>query len=112
MSQVIEFQQYQRLAYRTTKQNKPNDVQICDYSMGLAGEVGELVNIIKKGLFHGHIISDQEIAEELGDCLWYIATLASCHGLSLEQIARDNIKKLQQRYPQGFTEQHSKVREG
>ena len=62
--------------------------------MGISGEAGEVTDYIKKLLFHGHILDKNKMKEELGDVLWYIATIGTTVGLSLEDIAESNILKL------------------
>jgi len=51
-----------------------------------------------------------EIAEELGDILWYIAALATTLKLDLGEIAQQNIKKLKKRYPEGYSDERSRER--
>jgi NTP pyrophosphatase (non-canonical NTP hydrolase) len=65
--------------------------------LGLAGEAGEVVEKFKKHLRDGADIATEDISKELGDVLWYISALASDLNLDLEQIARQNILKLQDR---------------
>jgi NTP pyrophosphatase (non-canonical NTP hydrolase) len=74
-------------------------------ALGLVGESGEVAEKIKK------IIRDQdgvlteenkvEIGKELGDVLWYIAIMADEMGLTLQQVAEDNLKKLESRKERG-----------
>lgn len=104
------FSDYQQLCERTAR-NVDNDSRLVNFSLGLAGEAGEFANLIKKGVFHGHGVRPEKVKEELGDCLWYIATLATTFNLSLEDVAASNIGKLARRYPQGFSEEKSKNRE-
>jgi NTP pyrophosphatase (non-canonical NTP hydrolase) len=74
-------------------------------TLGLAGESGELANKVKKvlrdnnGVFTDEIKKD--LAKETGDTLWYIATLANDLGYSLEEIAKENIEKLNSRKERG-----------
>ncbi len=72
-------------------------------SLGLAGEAGEFANKIKKWAWHGSTLTTEDIADELGDVLWYLADLASAYGLTLDEIATGNIAKLYRRFPHGFT---------
>lgn len=93
---MMTFAEYQKLALRTAG---PKGEAI----LGIGGEVGELQNKYKKQEYHGHEFNDGEIAEELGDILWYVAVLAASEDVDLERLAVDNIKKLRSRYPNGFT---------
>ena len=73
--------------------------------MGLAGEVGEFTELIKKWLFHSKTIDLNHAKKELGDVLWYVAMVADTMGWSLEEIMQTNIKKLENRYPIKFDTQ-------
>ena len=68
--------------------------------LGLVGEVGGLLSEYKKMLRDGALHEEfpQQVAEELGDILWYVATVATKFGLDLDQIAKDNIKKTEDRW--------------
>ena len=71
-------------------------------AMGLNGEAGEVIDILKKHIFQGHKLDTEHIAKELGDCLWYIAVCAKGAGYTLDEIAEMNKAKLRKRYPDGF----------
>jgi NTP pyrophosphatase (non-canonical NTP hydrolase) len=72
------------------------------FSMGLAGEAGEVVDLLKKVHGHGKHLDKDALKKELGDVLWYAANLASLHGLALSEVAQTNVEKLRARYPNGF----------
>jgi len=72
-------------------------------ALGIAGEAGEVADLVKKELGHGHPRNSEKMAKELGDVLWYVAALAEEYGYSLSAVATMNIEKLKARYPQGFT---------
>ncbi len=72
-------------------------------ALGLAGEVGEVVELIKKDRFHSRPLDRTKLCSELGDVLWYLTYLAASFGLTLEEIAGANRDKLRARYPDGFT---------
>lgn len=79
--------------------------------MGLNGEAGEAIDILKKHLFQGHDLDREHLAKELGDVAWYLAVSADALGYSLEQILQMNIDKLRKRYPDGFEAERSVNRE-
>lgn len=68
--------------------------------LGLAGETGELLSEFKKQLRDGdsHHLFRERVAEELGDLLWYVATVASKYGLTLGQVAEANLQKTRDRW--------------
>ena len=77
--------------------------QLANAAMGLAGESGEVVDLLKKNLFHGTDVSCEQIAEELGDVLYYVATIARQVGYTMEEIEAINREKLEIRFPEGFS---------
>ena len=75
--------------------------------MGLNGEAGECIDIVKKHLFQGHELDRVKLIDELGDCQWYIAQTAAGMGIDMDEIGQRNIAKLRARYPKGFdSEKH------
>lgn len=70
---------------------------------GLAGETGELIDLLKKHLFHGHPLDLKKARSEIGDVLHYLAVLTHVLGFTLSDVAEGNIAKLEARYPDGFS---------
>ncbi len=70
--------------------------------MGLCGESGEAIDLVKKHLHQGHPLDKEKLAKELGDIAWYLAETAYALDIPLEKILRDNLEKLAKRYPEGF----------
>lgn len=103
--------EYQNKAEVTMKKNRDMKTSLCDYGLGITGESGEVADIIKKGVFHGHTFDKEELINELGDVLWYVSAIASTIDISLDVIANTNINKLKNRYPEGFEESRSINRE-
>jgi NTP pyrophosphatase (non-canonical NTP hydrolase) len=104
-----ENKNYQELAARTLKPNRPLKDDLADYALGLS-EAGELQNKLKKYLYHGHPLDKDEIIEELGDLLWYIAAIATTLDINLTDITKKNIEKLEKRYPEGYSDTASRER--
>lgn len=96
--------EYQQACLRT----EPIDAKISKTTrienglMGLCGEAGEAMDILKKFLFQGHSLDVTHLAKELGDVAWYLAVSADALGYTLEDIFQMNIDKLKKRYPDGF----------
>ena len=107
---VLDFDVYQRLAARTNNQDLTHEQRLSMLGLGLCGEAGECVELLKKHLFHGHPLDRDKMVKELGDVLWYLAGLAGTCGIPLGDVAFLNIKKLEARYPNGFTEKASQER--
>lgn len=101
--------EYQALAQRTSHAGKRSD-KLENACLGLAGECGEVCDIVKKALFQGHALDRAGLIEEAGDVLWYLAELAAGLGVSLEDMAVQNVMKLRRRYPSGFDAGRSRNR--
>lgn len=100
----MTFEEYQQLARRTAIY--PNRGSNIIYAaLGLAGESGEVSGKVKKVIRDkGGVLDErsrQELAQELGDVLWYIATMADEIGVPLERIAAENLDKLLSRLERG-----------
>lgn len=102
---------YQKEALRTAKIVNEDYPMILNGVLGLSGESGECVDIVKKHFFQGHELDREHLAKELGDVAWYLAVAADSIGYELEDILWMNIKKLRIRYPKGFDSQKSINRE-
>lgn len=97
---------YQRLAARTINSDLSEYEQMMHALHGLAGEVGEIHSIFQKK-YQGHPINDEHLIKEIGDLLWFIAELCTSLDVSIEEVMKKNIKKLIERYPEGFDAEHS-----
>ena len=93
--------EYQQLALRTESHTENNLDRILQGVMGLAGESGECVDLVKKLIFQGHSLDSEHLMKELGDVAWYLALTADAIGYTLEEVLEANIKKLEARYPDG-----------
>ena len=108
----MEMNEYQGLAQRTANTDLDKGQRLANGALGLAGEAGEAADLIKKHLYHGHGLNTEKLKSELGDILWYVATLSRTLGLDLDEIATQNVAKLRARYPEGFSSEHSINRVG
>ena len=102
----MDFKEYQSKAGRT-RNKKGYITETANYALGMVCEAGEVGDIIKKHIFHGHTLDVENVEKEIGDVLWYMANLCNVLELDLEEIAKGNIKKLEKRYPNGFSQEDS-----
>ena len=107
----MTINEYQKLAVQTRNVELSPNATLQDGIMGLNGEAGECIDILKKHLFQNHNLDCEHIARELGDVAWYLALTAYAIGYDLETILRMNIEKVQARYPNGFVSERSINRE-
>ena len=111
----MEITAYQKKAARTLI-SKPDfaisdeQVMISWNAIGIAGEAGEVLELIKKGIYHQQGIDIEKLKKELGDLIWYIAGLSTTLGIQLEDVLKGNLHKLEIRYPQGYTAEDSRKR--
>lgn len=79
--------------------------EIC-WALGLAGETGEVVELIKKRHYHGNKdkkgdITNERILNEAGDILWYLTALLHSQGYTILDCIKANTQKLAKRHPTG-----------
>ena len=103
----MTIEEYQKLAMTTLNPALSEKDVLINGVMGLCGESGEAIDIVKKWLAQGHELDKEKLAGELGDICWYLAETATALGLSLEDIMAANIEKLKARYPDGFDSDRS-----
>ena len=107
----MTINEYQQLAMTTLNPALSKKDVLINGVMGLCGESGEAIDIVKKWLAQGHELDKEKLAKELGDICWYLAETATALGLSLEDVMIANIEKLKKRYPEGFSAEKSINRE-
>ena len=103
----MNLKDYQNLCRKTAKKFNDKEKEIMTWGLGIAGEAGDVAGCIKKTVSHGN---DQRVGtrENLGDTLWYLAMISNFYGWNLEDILKENVKKLEARFPKGFTERCAK----
>ena len=106
----MDVNTYQRQAMATLNPALNKKDVLINSVMGLCGESGEAIDIVKKWLAQGHELDREHLVKELGDIAWYLAEAATALDLSMEEILQGNIDKLKKRYPEGFDIEKSLVR--
>jgi len=89
---------------RTTSQEFSTRELIDLAALGIAGESGEIIDIIKKHFYHKKELNRDHLTDELGDLMWYVISLALTLDISFDDILTRNVEKLNRRYPSGFVE--------
>lgn len=79
--------------------------------LGLAGESGETLDMVKKWVFHDSELDKDHLKKELGDVMWYVAMICHAMGFDLDDVMQTNIDKLKARYPGGFDTYRANHRE-
>lgn len=107
--------EYQKLAARTLidrpdAQYTDKQLMLVWCAVGLGGESGEVLEVVKKGVFHQHGVDEAKLRKEIGDAQWYLSAICTVMGWQLEGIMAENIAKLEARYPNGYNSDASKNR--
>ena len=106
----MKINEYQELAMTTLNPELSKKDVLINSVMGLCGESGEAIDIVKKWLAQGHDLDKDRLIKELGDIAWYLAEAATALDVQLEDVLQANIDKLKQRYPEGFDKERSLTR--
>ena len=107
----MTINEYQQLAMVTLNKDLDEKDVLINGVMGLCGESGEAIDIVKKWLSQGHELDRDKLIGEIGDVAWYIAEIATALGVTLEDVLERNIDKLKRRDPEGFDYARSVNRE-
>lgn len=108
--QPLTVREYAELAMTTLNPELSREDALLNGVMGLCGESGEAIDLVKKHRFHGHALNREALIKELGDVAWYLAETAYGLEIPLEEVFRGNLEKLKKRYPEGFDSERSKRR--
>ena len=107
VADVLRFESnteiFQREARRSLRDDLPYEAMCSNMCMGLAGEIGEVIDIMKKHIYQGKELDITDVIEEVGDVLWYIANFCNVNNITMDECMESNIKKLRRRFPNGFT---------
>ena len=107
----MTLNEYQSLALTTLNPALSRQEVLLNGVMGLCGEAGEAIDLMKKYLHQGHALDREALLRELGDVAWYLAETAWALDATLEEVCQGNIDKLRRRYPEGFSQEKSLHRE-
>lgn len=106
----IDFDIYQRQANRTAKKSDDLNYNLTHAALGLAGEAGEFVDAVKKTAIYGKPLDVENLREEMGDLLWYVALACESLGVNMGGVAQQNIDKLKRRYPNAYADEYAIMR--
>ena len=111
-----ESKDFEALVYRLQElegQEFPSE-RLLTAAVGMSAEAGEFTEIVKKIIFQGKPVNDENLfhmKRELGDIMWYVAQACMGLNVSLDEVIEMNVHKLMARYPGGeFDVHHSENR--
>lgn len=102
----MDLQEYQKKVlqnFKPQRQLTPKEAAILDWTLGIAGEAGEIIDEVQHVIYHGQDRDIMELAKEIGDCFWYLTALCAELGISIEDILELNVAKLDYRHGGYFT---------
>lgn len=103
----MEIQEYQIKAARTNADCGSLLSNNLHMALGMQTEVAEIADVFKKHIAYGKEVDYVNVKEELGDTLWYVANMCNMNGWDMRDILSTNIKKLETRYPEKFTQENA-----
>ena len=104
MCEELSFNEYSKKVYETLNPEVNTWEAVTENALlGLAGEVGEICDALKKFKFQGHELDLVHIKKELGDTLYYLSLACDIFSTSLLEVAETNNEKLKKRFPNGFS---------
>ena len=80
----MEFNEYQKAANRTLY---GNEQVLTNCALGLAGESGQLIDLIQDYTFKGKDLDKEKMIDELGDVLWYLSQIAQWADVDFDDVA-------------------------
>lgn len=98
----MDLKEYQEICKFTAKKFDNPELEIATWGLGIAGEAGDVASCIKKTFAHKNDVT-AGIKENLGDTLWYTAMICNFFGWNMQEVLEENLGKLKERYPNGFT---------
>jgi len=111
MEDAMRIDDYQKEAMTLLNPALTEKDVLMNALMGLCGESGEAIDLMKKHLYQGHELDREKLIKELGDIAWYLAEAATGLSIPLSEVLQGNLDKLHRRYPAGFDTNRSQHRE-
>lgn len=103
----MDQKKHQEESARTFAYRKePLDTDITDELhcvIGISTEAGELLDAYKKRIYYLKPLDKVNVAEEIGDLMWYISNLCRLSKIDLNEVMEKNIAKLKIRFPEKFS---------
>lgn len=103
----MNLNKYKEEAPKTLNKELSHRETITNMLLGMSGELGEVIDIMKKCLYQGHTTDLEHLTEEVGDVMFYLVNFCNLMGIDLEDAMELNIRKLRNRYKDGFTVEES-----
>ena len=103
MNNEITMKEYQLAALRTAKDMGSLQQNLINTALGISSEGGKITGLVQGACVYGKEVNIAALIEKAGDVLWFLTLLSHCMGVTLEDVAKENIRKLKLRFPQGYS---------
>lgn len=98
----LNYEAYKNYAYKGFRENMTNTpMDLMHACLGMAGELGEILEVIKKHVFHNKPLDITDLTIEFGDFQWYEAVTLTLLGITKSDTMKANVAKLDSRYKDG-----------
>lgn len=104
------LEHYPEFVTSRTKNLDTGNENLLHPAVGISGEAGELLDAIKKVWIYNKATDVENIVEELGDILFYIQMMANIFDTTIEDLIEENVRKLEKRYPTGYSDKDAVAR--
>jgi NTP pyrophosphatase (non-canonical NTP hydrolase) len=103
----MNLKEYQKFCQKMHLPQESKEKEIMTWGLGVAGEANDVAGCIKKTYAHkdDHI---EGIKENLGDTLWYVAMICNFYRWTIDEVIKENVDKLKERYPEGASFESAK----
>lgn len=95
---------YQARAMLTAKR-RDFTFDLLHASLGLSSEAGEFTDAVKKNFIYGKALDKENLIEELGDIMWFVALACEVLNVEMVDVMEQNIEKLKRRYPEKYSDE-------
>ena len=103
--QSRQYTAFEKSLYTMKTEHLVPPERLLTATLGLSAEAGEFGDLVKKCIFQGKELNEENklhMKKELGDIMWYMAQACLALGVTLDDVIKTNIEKLEKRYPNGF----------
>ena len=112
--QSRQYTAFEKSLYTMKTEHLVPPERLLTATLGLSAEAGEFGDLVKKCIFQGKELNEENklhMKKELGDIMWYMAQACLALGVTLDDVIKTNIEKLEKRYPNGFEKIRSENKE-
>lgn len=104
------IEEYAKFVESRRKRLADGAEDVMHMTLGIAGEAGEVVDVVKREFVYDEELNIAHLREEIGDLLFYIQGMHNIFGWAIAETMQRNMDKLRKRYPNGYSDEHAALR--